>query len=461
MNRRTFLRSAAATTASLALSRTAFSNTGKLTHKERVDRALAGQDVDRPPFTFYLHYKRPTAQLEAQDHLALSSRLQHRHRQSHERLRLPAIERPANGGSSNPSTPRTPSSSRPSRIIRDNLNGDAYFIDTLYGPYMTAMILFQSQPEYAKLGNSRAETMKIINDLHDFQRHHTDQWHTALEAITQSTINHIHRSKEIGSSGVLVSIFNSHTDYGPVSDYNRFSRPYDKRVIDALADTKLTVLHLHNLDRPYLDQFRDFNVPVLQYSVKESGIPIADARKIYSQTIAGGVDEIDFKNLTADQMRDQWKSARAAVGAKYIAAPGCSVPNSSTPPSSPLPARSRRISVSSQHVDVSFRAKRSGAEETRISPACNRSFVGSLRSSPSPSSPPKDPIHPAQTQASSSLQSPLHPRASSTVVKPQAACSHPAASPPDPCCCTPTDAGAPYPPQPAPIPLLEPHPACS
>jgi len=69
MNRRAFLHSAAATTATLALARSSFSDTGKLTHKERVDRALSGQDVDRPPFTFYLHYKRPTAQLEAQDHL--------------------------------------------------------------------------------------------------------------------------------------------------------------------------------------------------------------------------------------------------------------------------------------------------------------------------------------------------------------------------------------------------------
>ena len=58
MNRRNFL-SAAAATAGLA----------RLSHKERVDRALRGQDLDRPPFTFCHHYKRPTAQLEAQDHL--------------------------------------------------------------------------------------------------------------------------------------------------------------------------------------------------------------------------------------------------------------------------------------------------------------------------------------------------------------------------------------------------------
>ncbi len=71
MNRRSFL-SAAAATAGLALAKPAFvSKTASsvLGRKERVDRALRGQDLDRPPFTFYHHYKRPTAQLEAQDHL--------------------------------------------------------------------------------------------------------------------------------------------------------------------------------------------------------------------------------------------------------------------------------------------------------------------------------------------------------------------------------------------------------
>ena len=70
MNRRAFLHSAAAT-AGLALARPLVSKTtgATLSHKERVDRALTGKDLDRPPFTFYHHYKRPTAQLEAQDHL--------------------------------------------------------------------------------------------------------------------------------------------------------------------------------------------------------------------------------------------------------------------------------------------------------------------------------------------------------------------------------------------------------
>ena len=71
-----------------------------------------------------------------------------------------------------------------------------------------------------------------------------------MEAITQSTINHIRRSQEIGCSGTLVSIFNATSKFGSVADYERYSRPYDKRVLAALADTKLTLLHLHTLERP-------------------------------------------------------------------------------------------------------------------------------------------------------------------------------------------------------------------
>jgi len=102
-------------------------------------------------------------------------------------------------------------------------------------------------------------------------------------------------------------------------------------VFQALADTKLTVLHLHYLERPYIDQFKDFPVPVVQYSVKTSGIPISEARKHFSQTILGGVDEVDFDKLSTAEMHKQWTEAREQAGSQYIAAPGCSVPNSSTP----------------------------------------------------------------------------------------------------------------------------------
>jgi hypothetical protein len=332
MNRRNFLYAAAATT-SLVMARPTFGkNTGSssLTHKQRVDRALQGQDLDRPPFTFYHHYKRPTAQLEAQDHLNF-----HRAYNTDIVKIMNDFDYPqsktGNWHELKPLDSPYPDQLTTLKLVRDGLNGDAYFLDTLYGPYMTAMILFQSQPQFASLGKSDEVQDRQIKSLHEFQQQNPDAWHGALEAITQSTLNHIRHSKEIGSSGALVSIFNAESKFGSVADYEQFTRPYDKRIFDALADTKLSVLHLHYLERPYLDQFTDFHAPVIQYSVKTSGIPISEVRKQYSQTIAGGVDEIDFEKLTVAEIGQQWKEARSQAGANYIAAPGCSVPDGSTP----------------------------------------------------------------------------------------------------------------------------------
>ena len=332
MNRRAFL-SAATAAAGLALARPAFGRkaaSSPLSHKERVDRALRGQDLDRPPFTFYHHYKRPTAQLEAQDHLEF-----HRTYNTDIVKVMNDFDYPQSTTGKwyelKPLDSPYPDQLETLKLVRNGLNGDAYFIDTIYGPYMTAMILFQSQPQFANLGKSEEVQDQQIKSLHEFQQQNPDAWHSALDAITQSTINHIQRAKDIGASGALVSIFNAESKFGSVEDYERYTRPYDKRVFDALADTKLTVLHLHYLERPYLDQFTDFNAPVIQYSVKTSGIPISEFRKRYSQPFAGGVDEIDYEKLTVAEIRKQLAEARKEAGAKYIAAPGCSVPDHSTP----------------------------------------------------------------------------------------------------------------------------------
>jgi uroporphyrinogen decarboxylase len=328
-NRRQFLIGGAVATLSSIVPRLLAKPAG-LTHKERVDRALEGKDLDRPPFTFYHHYKRPTPQLEAQDHLEF-----HRAYNTDIVKVMNDFDYPKSTGGKwydlKPLDSPYPDQLKTLELIRAGLNGDAYFIDTLYGPYMTAMLLLAAEPEFASKGKSEETSDEVIRTLSSFQKEHTAEWETALEAITQSTINHIHHARQLGASGALVSIFNAEEKFGSVSDYKRYSRPYDKRVLDALADTKLTFLHLHYLERPFLGQFTDFNAPVIQYSEKVSGIPISEVRAQYSQTIAGGVDEINFDKLTSGKIRQQWLAAREQAGRKYIITPGCSVPDASTP----------------------------------------------------------------------------------------------------------------------------------
>ncbi len=327
INRRQFM-SAMAATAALSTAPSGFAGTARLTHKERVDRALRGEDVDRPPFSFWHHYKRPTAELEAKDHLEFHRKydtdfvkvmndFDYPRSTSGKWYELQTLKSPY------------PDQLRTLERVRDGLNGDAYFVDTLYGPYMTAMLLLAAEPEYASKKNAE-DRSEVIGAIHALQKDNTAAWEAMMEAITESTINHIRRSQEIGASGTLVSIFNATSKFGSVADYERYSKPYDKRVLAALADSKLTLLHLHTLEMPYLSQFKDFHAPVINYSVKVSGIPIADVRKMYPQAIAGGVDEVGFERLTTEEIRKQWMKAREQAGSKYIITPGCSVPNGST-----------------------------------------------------------------------------------------------------------------------------------
>lgn len=125
-----------------------------MTHKERVDRALQGKDLDRPPFTFYHHYKRPTPQLETQDHLdfhrtyntdivKIMNDFHYPQSKTGKWYELKPLDSPY------------PDQLITLKLERDGLNGDAYFLDTLYGPCMSAMILFQSQPQFASLGSRK------------------------------------------------------------------------------------------------------------------------------------------------------------------------------------------------------------------------------------------------------------------------------------------------------------------
>jgi hypothetical protein len=57
--------------------------------------------------------------------------------------------------------------------------GTPIFIDTIYGPYMTTMILFRSQPQFKNLGKSEEVEDAQIKALHEFQQQNPEAWHSA------------------------------------------------------------------------------------------------------------------------------------------------------------------------------------------------------------------------------------------------------------------------------------------
>jgi hypothetical protein len=309
LRRREFLLAAA--TAATAGTHRALGSTGaQLNSKSRVDRALKGSDVDRPPFSFWHHFGLKTADAHAKATLDF-----HRQFRTDFVKVMSDFAYPAGHGTNwyelKPVDDPFPDQIRALELIRDGLNGESYFIETVFNSWNVAEKL-SSATEVRRL---KDENPQALLD--------------ALDVITRSQANHIKRAIATGASGILLSVANANAKECTVADYARFSAPFDRRLLAAAAGTKLTFLHLH-VEPPFLDQFHGFDAPVINYSDKISGIPIVDVRRQYSQVIAGGIDEVDYKSLTEATLRQQIDSARRQAGPRFILTPGCSVPNDST-----------------------------------------------------------------------------------------------------------------------------------
>src|ERR1700676_347133 len=128
MTRRSFLLTTAAAPAVIAATPAA------LSHKERIDRALKGAGVDRPPFSFWHHFG-----LEKQGpekHAAAIIDFHRRFRTDLVKVMSdfpypkPAGEWHALEVNDNP----FPQQIRALELIRDGAGSDAYFVETIFNP---------------------------------------------------------------------------------------------------------------------------------------------------------------------------------------------------------------------------------------------------------------------------------------------------------------------------------------
>ena len=301
MHRRNFLLSAVA--APLAF------GSPTLTSKERVDRALRGDSLDRPPFSFWHHFGLKTPEAHCRATLDF-------HRDYHTDIvkvmsDFPYPKPPGKWYHLKPQANPFPDQIRALEMIRDGLGGSAYFLETVFNPFNVAQKL-SSKEEVLRLKDQNPQALL-----------------DALDVITQSEIAHARRALATGASGILLSVANANKQQLSREDYVKFSRPFDQRILQAITGARMNILHLH-VEPAYIDLFDGFSAHIINYSLHVSGVPIAEVRRRYPQVIAGGIDEVNYRKLSAAQMTAQWKAASQAAGPKFILTPGCSVPNDST-----------------------------------------------------------------------------------------------------------------------------------
>ncbi len=224
--------------------------TAVLTHKQRIDRALEGAGADRPPFTFWHHFRLPTPEAHAAATLAF-------HRAYRTDLvkvmsDFPYPKPPGQWFELRPDPNPFPRQIRALELIRDGLQGQKYFVETIFNAWHVAEKL-SSKEEVQRL---KAERPQALLD--------------ALDVITESQIHHARRALGAGAAGVFLSIANATSSPLSPDDYLKFSAPFDRRLFDAVSGEKLSILHLH-FEPDYLGFLDAFRAPILNYSLHVSG----------------------------------------------------------------------------------------------------------------------------------------------------------------------------------------------
>ncbi|MFN0166499.1 MAG: uroporphyrinogen decarboxylase family protein [Bryobacteraceae bacterium] len=284
-----------------------------LTARERVDRAAAGQDVDRPPLSLWHHFG--LEKFGAARHAEATLRF-HRDYSTDLVKVMSDFPYPKPAGTWYELTPQAspfPEQLKALDIIRRDLNGKAHFIETIFNPWNVAEKL-SSKEEVLRL--MRAQPGKLLE---------------ALGAIARSEANHARLAIAGGASGIFLAIANAQDGILTRGEYRKFSEPFDRIVLDAVDSAPLNVLHLHG-DKVWLDSFLSgWTARVVNYSAHGTGVSILSLRAKYRGVLMGGVDERNYRQAGVDSLRQQVHDARTAAGAKLIVTPGCSVPNESTP----------------------------------------------------------------------------------------------------------------------------------
>ena len=272
-----------------------------LTKRERVQAALEGETVDRPPISTWRHFydKETTAQglVESMagyqrrydwDFMKVNPRAQYHVEDWGATFRYPADPNEGPTALDVPvGSPEQWEYIEPLKTtagvldehlkalsdIRKELAGGVPFIMTVFNPISIAGRLVESE-----------------GAMVEHMRSHPDKVHSALEAVTETFSGYVSEILNAGADGIFFATTSwATTTIITGEEYAEFGRPYDLRVLDAARDARFNLLHVCR-GQNMLRDLIDYPVHAFNWDTQDATNPsLEEARDFTSKPLIGGV----------------------------------------------------------------------------------------------------------------------------------------------------------------------------
>ena len=271
-----------------------------MSKRERLEAAIAGAPVDRPPVALWRHWPGDDQEANAlaAAHLKWQSDydwdlvkvgpassysvvdwgLQDRwvgHIEGTRETTQRPINSPADWEKLRPLDPTKgmlAEQIKALHLVGEGLRGQAPFIATIFSPLSMAKHL---------AGNEI-----VLSHL----RHSPDALHRGLATMTESILRFIGAARATGIDGIYYAV--QHAAYPLLNrdEFDTFGRAYDRRVLESVADLWCNIVHLHGKSVMF-DAVADYPMAFLNWHDRDTDISLAEGLAQMRLAASGGVSQ--------------------------------------------------------------------------------------------------------------------------------------------------------------------------
>lgn len=151
----------------------------------------------------------------------------------------------------------------------------------------------------------------------------------ALKAVTHTLARYSAACIKAGADGIFFATVEwGSADVISATAYDRFARPYDLEVLDAVADAPFNILHVCRSNNHLLDLL-DYPVAAFNWATQDTTnpSPAEVLTKTDKAVIGGASHETVVPNGTpAEVVKEAHRSILDARSTRFLLSPGCAVP---------------------------------------------------------------------------------------------------------------------------------------
>lgn len=197
------------------------------------------------------------------------------------------------------------------RLIGADLAGEVPFVQTVFSPLSVL----------GRMANGREPIERWMTEA-------PEALHQALDVVARTLAAYARACIEAGADGVFFATTEwATTDVLAKEEYDAFGRPYDVRVLEAVADAPFNILHVCRANNMLVDLL-DYPVAAVNWATYAPGnVSLTEALARTDKAVMGGIDERHaLLTGSPEEVRAQAQEALGATGGqRFLLAPGCSI----------------------------------------------------------------------------------------------------------------------------------------